>query len=192
MARLRMLPTKAVRRGMFQKEFLKKCYIVWIWLNFNQFFFCFHSQNHISKEELEAQRHAEGVDAFLTFATEVSSMSSPIKRPPSADSHSYMMENIPHNYIIESTVYSPSSTTSPSSYHLHHHQQLQHHPFQMQQQQQQQQQLLHHSINQNHHHHSYSSSNNSAASYLSSPSPPKKARSRTLRTKLKKKSSWLR
>lgn len=102
-----------------------------------------NQQNHnLTKEELERRRHAEGVDAFLTFATEVSTMSSPIKRPPSIDdAHSYM-ENIPNNnnnnHYIETTIVS-------------------HPPF----------------------------------NYLSSPSPPKKSRSRTLRTKLKKK-SWLR
>ncbi|XP_037051527.1 uncharacterized protein LOC119085200 isoform X2 [Bradysia coprophila] len=46
-----------------------------------------HTNNILTKEELEARHHAEGVDAFLTFATEVSSMSSPIKRPPSPDSY---------------------------------------------------------------------------------------------------------
>ena len=108
------------------------------------------SQNHISKEELEAQRHAEGVDAFLTFATEVSSMSSPIKRPPSAD----YMENIPNEYLYETS-----------------------HP--------------------NNHNHSNNVVNmqphiqNSYTIYQMSPSPPKKPRSRTLRTKLKKK-AWLR
>lgn len=115
-------------------------------LNFsaNACFFEFRSnqQNHITKEELEARRHAEGVDAFLTFATEVSTMSSPLKRPPSADDAHAYMENIPQNnnshHYIETTIVS-------------------HPPF----------------------------------SYLSSPSPPKKSRSRTLRTKLKKK-AWLR
>lgn len=42
------------------------------------------SQNTVTDEEL-ARRHQEGVDAFLSFASEVSSMSSPLKRPPSAD-----------------------------------------------------------------------------------------------------------
>lgn len=37
----------------------------------------------------EQRRHAEGVDAFLKFATEVSLMASPIKRAPSPDYNSY-------------------------------------------------------------------------------------------------------
>lgn len=143
------------------------------------FFYLSHSQNIITAEELEARRHQEGVDAFLSFATEVSSMSSPIKRPPSAD----YLENIPNhhfnnNHIItnnnnnntnnnnnngntQSYYYydgdsSPSSISSiPLSHHNHPHPQQ----------------------------HVYS--------YLSAPSPPKKSRTRTLRTKLKKK-TWLR
>lgn len=160
-----------------------------------------------TEAELEAQRHAEGVDAFLTFATEVSSMSSPLKRPASVDSqhsgHHYLMENIPNNYIIESTIYtaaSPGATpnsgsggsaagstmSSPtsSSYHshLHNHNQLQHHHH-------------HHHHSQYLHHHPYATLTATNGYHLSSspsPSPPKKPRARTLRTKLKKKTVWLR
>lgn len=106
-------------------------------------------------------------------------MSSPIKRPQSADSHTFMMENIPNNYIIESTIYSPTTTISP--YHLNHHtnnnnnnnnnyyhnNNNNHHPY-----------TTSVTINQNNHH------------LLSSPSQPKKSRTRTLRTKLKKKAAW--
>lgn len=51
----------------------------------------FSSQNDVTPEEEEARRHQEGVDAFLSFATRVSSMSSPLKRPPSAD----YVDNVP-------------------------------------------------------------------------------------------------
>ncbi|XP_031637381.1 putative uncharacterized protein DDB_G0277255 [Contarinia nasturtii] len=114
------------------------------------------SQNDISREEEEARRHQEGIDAFLSFATEVSSMSSPLKRPPSSSDY---VENVP---------------------------------------------LQNYNTNHNNNHHMFGNGNyyyNSSSnqqygqqniySYMSSPSPPKKSRSRTLRTKLKKK-TWLR
>lgn len=157
-------------------------------------------RRNFTEAELEAQRHAEGVDAFLTFATEVSSMSSPLKRPASVDSqhsgHHYMLENIPNNYIIESTIYTASPGATPnsgsggsaagstmssptsSSYHSHLHNQLQQH---------------HHHHAQYLHHHPYATLTATNGYHLSSsPSPPKKPRARTLRTKLKKKTVWLR
>ena len=112
------------------------------------------SQHGITAEEEEARRHQEGVDAFLSFATEVSSMSSPLKRPPSAD----YVENIPmHSYNNNNHPFANGNATfyyngGSSPYGQHQ----------------------------------------AIYSYMSSsPSPPKKSRTRTLRTKLKKK-TWLR
>lgn len=117
----------------------------------------FNSQHDLSPEE-EARRHQEGVDAFLSFATGISSMPSPLKRPPSAD----YVENVPvHNYNNNNNhlfangngTYYYNGAASPLSQ-----------PFGQQ------------------HIYSYMSS---------SPSPPKKSRTRPIRTKLKKK-VWLR
>lgn len=120
-------------------------------------FLCLYSQNDLTPEE-EARRHQEGVDAFLSFATEVSSMSSPLKRPPSAD----YVENVPvynfnnnnnnHVFVNGNGNYYYNGNSSP----------------------------LNQPFGQPH-----------AYSYISSPSPTKKSRTRTLRTKLKKK-PWLR
>lgn len=51
-----------------------------------------------AEEALEAQSHAEGVQAFLTFATEVSTMSSPLKQPldslsPTHHPHVYQQQH---------------------------------------------------------------------------------------------------
>lgn len=129
--------------------------------------FCYFSQNDISPEELEARRHQEGVDAFLSFATEVSSMSSPLKRPPSAD----YVENVP--IYSKATVAAATAAVTTNNNHIF--------------------------ANNNHNngnYYYYDSSSSVATipghySYLSSPSPPKKSRTRTLRTKLKKK-TWIR
>lgn len=104
--------------------------------------------------ELEARRHQEGVDAFLSFATEVSSMSSPIKRPLSADciDTNGTTQNGYQQFYYYYDDSSPSSTVSSIS-----------------------------SVQ------AFSTPNQQT--YLSSPSPPKKSRSRNLRTKLKKK-AW--
>lgn len=142
-----------------------------------------HSQHVATPEELEARRHQEGVDAFLSFATEVSSMSSPIKRPPSAD----YIENIPahhfnstnnnnnNNHIINANSNNNNNSNSNGNANTNYYYYdgdsspttiiMSQHPSQMHQQ------------------HVYS--------YLSAPSPPKKARTRVLRTKFKKK-TWLR
>lgn len=133
-----MRRTKAAKKGEWKKNVWKFSVIA---APMKKFSLPSHTNNILTKEELEARHHAEGVDAFLTFATEVSSMSSPIKRPPSPDSYngSYV-EHIPNGYYESS--------------------------------------IIHHS-------------NGNHFGYLSSPPPPKKSRSRTLRTKLKKK-AWLR
>lgn len=115
------------------------------------------SQHGTTPEEEEARRHQEGVDAFLSFATEVSSMSSPLKRPPSAE----YVDTIPmHNYNNSSNNSHPFANGNATFYY------------------------------------NGSSSpygqHQAIYSYMSSsPSPPKKSRTRTLRTKLKKK-TWLR
>lgn len=117
-----------------------------------------HSHNDLTPEEEARRSHQEGVDAFLSFATGVSSMPSPLKRPPSPD----YVENVPvHNYNNNNNhlfangngTYYYNGATSP-----------------LNQQYGQQ------------HIYSYMSS---------SPSPPKKSRTRPIRTKLKKK-AWLR
>lgn len=114
------------------------------------------SQNGITPEEEEARRHQEGVDAFLSFATEVSSMSSPLKRPPSAD----YVDNIPmHTYSNGNNTNHPFANGNATFYNGSSSPYGQHPTI-----------------------YSYTSS---------SPSPPKKSRTRTLRTKLKKK-TWLR
>lgn len=206
MERCRMLRTRAVRKGEELKRVFM-CDIANVSISLNSQ----TPRNGFTEEELEAQRHAEGVDAFLKFATEVSSMSSPLKRPASVESqhsgHHYMMENIPNHYIIESTIYTASPGATPnsgsggsaagstmssptsSSYHGHHHSQLHHNNNHHQH---------HHHHAQYLHHHPYATltATNGTASYhlssSSSPSPPKKPRARALRTKLKKKTTWLR
>lgn len=155
-----MPPTRAVKKGKFSHS-------VRFWILNKPIFRLVsfvRSQNIISAEEMEARRHQEGIDAFLSFASSVSSMSSPIKRPPSAD----YLENIPahhfnnnNNHIITNnnnggtqSYYYYDGDSSPTTISLSHHPQ-----------------------------HAYT--------YLSAPSPPKKSRTRTLRTKFKKK-TWLR
>lgn len=121
------------------------------------FIFCLHSQNDLTPEE-EARRHQEGVDAFLSFATEVSSMSSPLKRPPSAD----YVENVPvHNFNNNNNNH--VFVNGNGNYYFNGNSSPLNQPFGQP--------------------HTYS--------YISSPSPTKKSRTRTLRTKLKKK-PWLR
>lgn len=124
----------------------------------------FASQNDITREEEEARRHQEGVEAFLSFATRVSSMSSPLKRPPSAD----YVENVPvHIYNSE------NNNNNNNNY-------------------------LHANGNGNYYYNGGSSpldqqyGQQHIYSYMSSPSPPKKSRLRPPRTKLKKKTTWLR
>lgn len=115
-----------------------------------------NSHTDLTPEE-EARRHQEGVDAFLSFATEVSSMSSPLKRPPSADYvENVSVQNFTNNNHIFANGNGNFYFNGNSS------------PVNQQYGQQ--------------HIYSYMSS---------SPSPPKKSRTRTLRTKLKKK-PWLR
>ncbi|XP_055324165.1 DEP domain-containing protein DDB_G0279099 isoform X2 [Sitodiplosis mosellana] len=120
------------------------------------------SQNDITREEEEARRHQEGVDAFLSFATEVSSMSSPLKRPPSAD------------YVENVSVHNFNNNNNNNNNHLFANGNGSYYynggvsPLNQQ-------------FGQPH-----------IYSYMSSPSPPKKSRTRTLRTKLKKKTTWLR
>lgn len=127
----------------------------------NDLFFCFiivNSHNDITREEEEARRHQEGVDAFLSFATEVSSMSSPLKRPPSAD----YAENVSVNNFNNNNNH--LFANSNGSYYYNGGSSPLNQPF-----------------GQPH-----------IFSYMSSPSPPKKSRTRTLRTKLNKKTTWLR
>lgn len=159
-----MLHTKAARKGrkFIQKptyfELMNVTFRIWSKRNRNpdESFSFQSSHNDITPEE-EARRHQEGVDAFLSFATEVSTMSSPLKRPPSVD----YVENVPaHNY---------------NNNHL----------------------FVNGNGNGNYYYNGSSSPLNQTFgqphiySYMSSPSPPKKSRTRTLRTKLKKK-TWLR
>lgn len=145
--------------------FIKLPQMMYSAVNENGFFFTIikimflndFSQHGMTTAEEEARRHQEGVDAFLSFATEVSSMSSPLKRPPSADYvesvppvHGYsgsVSNNNNHSFANGNANYFYSGSSSPYG----QHQQI----------------------------YSYVSS--------SSPSPPKKSRTRTLRTKLKKK-----
>lgn len=101
-------------------------------------------------------------------------MSSPIKRPPPStiDTHIYM-ENTPNNYIYESSI---TASIVPQNQ-------------QQQQPQQNHYQQPYQTIvqpiqtgNNLHNHHTYS--------YQLTPSPPKKSRTRNLRTKLRKKAAW--
>lgn len=111
----------------------------------------------------EARRHQEGVDAFLSFATRVSSMSSPLKRPSSAD----YVENVPaHNYTNNNNNNNNDHlfANGNGTYYYNDGSSPLNQPFGQQ------------------HIYSYMSS---------SPSPPKKSRTRPIRTKLKKK-TWLR
>lgn len=129
-----------------------------------------------SPEELEAQRHAEGVDAFLKFATEVSTMSSPMKRPQSPDSHVYMENNIPNGNSATIT------STTTTAYPIAHHYTVGgggHQP------------AMEDGTSNFHNQNGAPSGGYSPQhhiNFLSSPSPPKKSRTRTLtRTKLKRK-----
>lgn len=76
-----------------------------------------------AEEALEAQRHAEGVQAFLTFATEVSTMPSPLKRPldslsppPHHHHQQYQHQHQQHHHHQQQHVYQSPHTLQ----HLQH------------------------------------------------------------------------